>query len=608
MHIASVRIENYKSFRDSGNICLTPGFNVVVGRNDAGKSALLEALSHTSVSKPHRSLQSIPHPWSVVGDRSLVTVNYTLTAADIHQLLTNQLTWHTPLESNTPDPTLGTRFKQAAVEGDTLTVIWENSNPVSAGLQSLADLESSGTIQFTNTAYPSGVELRADGRVGNDRPSFGLQMGAMLKQRVFAFRAERLNVGECATNGGLVLQSNAQNLAEVLNKLTSWNPSQYERFLAHVRTVFPHITHVASPTMSSGVCRILIWTVDPGTERADLAVPLAESGTGIGQVLAILYAVVTAQQSNIIIVDEPQSFLHPGAVRKLLEILRGYPQHQYIISSHTPVALTATGSDTLLLASREDGCTKIELIDANNQQDVRAFLADVGMRLGDVFGADSILWVEGRTEEACFPELLRDLTGTPLAGIQILGLVSTDELGTKNANRVFDIYSTLSGSASLLPPAVAFVLDRENRSDAERRDIEHKSGNKMTWLPLRMYENYLIDPAALLDTLNTEDVNRPAPLTIEALTAWLADHAVQVRYFHGAPAAWGTAEWTQRVNGAKLLHDLFTELSDTRVAFDKVKHGLALTRYLIRNPTHALSELADMLKGIALKAAVPAQA
>jgi predicted ATPase len=45
-------------------------------------------------------------------------------------------------------------------------------------------------------------------------------------------------------------------------------------------------------------------------------------------VLAILYVVMTSNHPQTIIIDEPQSFLHPGAVKKLIEVLKQYPQHQ----------------------------------------------------------------------------------------------------------------------------------------------------------------------------------------------------------------------------------------------------------------------------------------
>jgi len=52
MFISSFQINSYKSFRSSGEIRFTPGFNIVVGRNNAGKTALMEALSLQSTSKP----------------------------------------------------------------------------------------------------------------------------------------------------------------------------------------------------------------------------------------------------------------------------------------------------------------------------------------------------------------------------------------------------------------------------------------------------------------------------------------------------------------------------------------------------------------------------
>ena len=40
-----IEVKNYKCFQESGRIKLTPGMNVVIGKNDAGKSSLLALLS-----------------------------------------------------------------------------------------------------------------------------------------------------------------------------------------------------------------------------------------------------------------------------------------------------------------------------------------------------------------------------------------------------------------------------------------------------------------------------------------------------------------------------------------------------------------------------------
>ncbi|MGH7495732.1 MAG: AAA family ATPase [bacterium] len=62
MHIHSIQIDNYKSFLSSPEIQFAPGFNVIVGRNNVGKTALAEALSLRYENKPHRSIKTCPTP------------------------------------------------------------------------------------------------------------------------------------------------------------------------------------------------------------------------------------------------------------------------------------------------------------------------------------------------------------------------------------------------------------------------------------------------------------------------------------------------------------------------------------------------------------------
>src|SRR5204862_1210440 len=94
--------------------------------------------------------------------------------------------------------------------------------------------------------------------------------------------------------------------------------------------------HIAG-TRGADMVEVQVWQVDPVTERDDLAVSLNDSGTGVGQVIAILYVAVNSNAPRTIVIDEPNSFLHPGAARKLIEILKSDPlnQHQYIIATHS---------------------------------------------------------------------------------------------------------------------------------------------------------------------------------------------------------------------------------------------------------------------------------
>ena len=74
--------------------------------------------------------------------------------------------------------------------------------------------------------------------------------------------------------------------------------------------------------MKENIAVIKLWHIKQETDREDLAFPISESGTGVGQVLAMLFVALNSKYPRSIIIDEPQSFLHPSALRKLLEILK----------------------------------------------------------------------------------------------------------------------------------------------------------------------------------------------------------------------------------------------------------------------------------------------
>ena len=96
--------------------------------------------------------------------------------------------------------------------------------------------------------------------------------------------------------------------------------------------VLPQVKQVTPFLLNSSEVEIRIWGHDSSSELEEFAFPIYESGTGISQVLCILYIIFTAKTPKIIAIDEPQSFLHPGAVRKLIDIMKQHNEHQYIIT------------------------------------------------------------------------------------------------------------------------------------------------------------------------------------------------------------------------------------------------------------------------------------
>jgi len=607
MYIASFRIENYKSFSVTEDVSLSPGFNVIVGQNNVGKTALVESLSLRAGSHPHRSLETAPTRDAPLPSISAISATLRLAGSELLPFLRRLGDFYFPTMYSEAPRAAGDLTNMLSAPSLDLDTIWQNGGLAKAAFSILPETPPLQAI--LRVARSGSIEAAQPNSVSGSNPAnrFEFRLADLLKtDRVFVFNAERYRVGLSPFGTNTVLQPNATNLPEVLANLQGRNPVRFERLISHLRTVFPAVKDVAIQPREGNNVEILIWPIDPVTERDDLAIRLAESGTGIGQVLAMLYVVVAAEVPQVILIDEPQSFLHPGAVRKLFEILKQQPhEHQYIVTTHSPAALTTADPASLLRLTIHDSETKIESLDSTEAQHLRLVLADIGARLSDVFGADAILWVEGPTEEVCFPKILQRITKQELRGTAIVGVMHTADFDARRSEATVELYRRLSAGRGLLPPAVGFVFDREGRTDQDREDLARR-GN-VFFLPRRMYENYLLNAPAIAAIASAIPGFRDNAVSAGEVQSWLDEHRDERKYFAPLPIERDKDSWRSDVHGAKLLADLFSELSETRVRYDKVRDGVALTEWLLEHAPEDLQEVAQEIERVLAPTAVMRQ-
>ncbi len=582
MYISKFQIENYKSFLSSQVIKLTSGFNMVVGQNDVGKTALVEALGLQIINKPHRSLTTVPRPTTLISNVTKVRLAFQLEKKETEDLLIDQeQTFHIPMRNLAIPRQEAQNFIELINRPITLECVFTQS-----GLES-AFIAEYGTSTNSNWAAIHIEERRLKASdetvISNQSPlSYSTVLANLLRQRIYFFQAERLNVSRSPFGTAEILNPNASNLAEVLHNLQSKN-NRFAKFNAHVTEIFPHIKWISVPSgPNANEVQIRVSSIDPKLEREDLAVPLSESGTGIGQVLAILYVVITANYPKVIVIDEPQSFLHPGAARKLIEILKQSPQHQFIITSHSPEIMVVANPKTFLLLRKDEFETKVERMDISIAQNLRIFLSEIGVRLSDVFGADNILWVEGSTEEQCFPLIFEKISNKHLLGTKIMGVVQTGDFEGKHSKTIFEIYDKLSKSNGLIPPAIGFIFDKEKRTLIDQDDLKRRSNNKVVFLGRRMYENYLLNPRAIANVISSLENFRVDPVTSEEIEQWISNNRHETKYCDIREiSGLNESGWVNNIHGAKLLEDIFKKLSGSRYNYDKIEHGIALSMWLL---------------------------
>ena len=619
MYISRLQLLNYKSFRDSGVLEFQPGINIIVGANNSGKTALLEALSLNFENKSHRSLKTLLHfnsdscaKVSLVADKSAIEEVAQKLSIDF-QFVYSHKTDRTLSAQTMHSLFLEWLEVRAAVE---IRVRMEESCKVAEIEKSLSDSLTFNIYCVNKQDYlidrASGANFNRN-TADNEITTRIVQYFSCHTYRLYA---ERSNLGSCLFGDNSELEPDASNLAEVLNQLQQPGKRKlFNRFLTYVSTIFPEIGLVSVRPKSaikdsigidtnrrSRELEILIWSQEANeNEREDLAFPLSEYGTGTGQVLAILYAVLASPEPRTIIIDEPQSYLHPGAAKKLIQILKEFPQHQYFIATHSAEIISAANPSTIVKLRYEDGKTQASTMNARDIKEQRSLLAELGVSLSDVFGADRILWVEGPTEELCFPLILEKAAKMPLRGTQIIAVKNTGDFEGKRAHLVFDVYDKLSGGSSLFPPTIGFVFDRESKSERERNDLQKRSQHPVEFLDRRMYENYLLHPDAIAAVLDREDAGREQPLAGGEVREWLETNKSNKDYFPKNSTQEDLSNpqgVDEHIDAAKLLGVLFDKLSFARVEFRKTKHSVMLTEWLLENNPDHFAELAQFLRGI----------
>jgi predicted ATPase len=602
MLITEFKIINYKSYRATTPIQLSTGFNVFIGKNNGGKTALLEALSlSTLVNKPHRH-SGIPRE-QLVQPMSSVELIVTLAPADFRRAFLSADSFFFPVPAECDEVhamALLHEFLQEARSFCLRVHANQGFRALSYPFHGMfAGPDTGYTAEFRPNAEKSDFQLVRFQRNNNDTGY--LAVGKFVAQSVYSFRAERLSLATHQYGDTLVLVPNAQNLPVVLNVLQS-DHERFERFIALVEQVFPSIRRV-SVRPRSGSFEIIVWNADAPAERDDLVIELAESGTGIGQVLAMLYIIVTSQSPRTIIIDEPNIFLHPGAMRQLVEIMRADPiGHQYIVTTHSPEIIRATDAKRIYSVERQDEQSYIRPLSSGDIISFRRTLLEVGARLSDLFGADNILWVEGSTEEECFPKIIQARSVETPAGLAIIAVRATGDFEGRRAHAVaiWEIYNRLSTVGTLMPVTLAIILDTEDRSEADIEKAKEISGGLMHFLPRRCFENYLIHPPAITAILNTLPSFLETPTTEPTIEAWLRDHGGDTKYDPGK--MWNgdarNGQWLISVKGALLLHDLFQALSNVKEEYHKVEHGAALTEWICGHQSEHFAELAGYIQGL----------
>jgi AAA15 family ATPase/GTPase len=574
VHISGIRISNYKSFYSPTTIRFAPGINLVVGVNNAGKTALLEALT--------LAVHNVPHLRQGINPRetSEVCVEFFISPAELDGMVSEHEVLYLPLAVTTGG---APHFLTSALRaGITLTGQKQSGRWIEFEYSVEGnELEVDHSKLIALRDYRNGV-LNWKQQPRTDDQDSPIQLDRVCEEfakNIFFFKSERVGLFGCNRENTYTLRNDAANLPAVLEKLKRENTGLFLRYLETVRRVLPTIGDVSILDHKDNNISISIWTRDSSSELESLAYPLKDCGTGIGQVLAILYVIIRNPPSAIII-DEPTSFLHPAATRELIRIFKENTQHQYFISTHSHEVFAEVEPEFYTKLSYSDFQTQVERVSVEQ-------LGETYRELGISPFYEFTLWVEGDTELEVFPKLIKN------KDVRICKLYSASDVTRKQTEigRLCTMYAELTRQSGFNPcPRIKILVDREHLNSSENR--KNRTNSVLHFLPRKMYENYLLDPDAVAAVINSY-------LSPDSFISSLAVESIFKQNRLEYPSE---KDWLVQTDGVKLLKKVFNELTDSRVQFNKIgknaPHATQLTDWLLANRESGLQELQEFITNL----------
>lgn len=390
LEISEFKVENFKSIKNSGELEIDD-LNVLIGKNDAGKSSLLEALQ--CFLEPPNQSDGKPDDGHFHKDRN-EDIILEATFSQIPDSIRQQVN-----DDYSPDAELWT-IKQVCERNNGKSPNW--------------------TIYFNGEAL-SGGEITVDGETLTQKREVRDHIWENFLPDPIWIPAERDITEDTKLKGGTVLtrllkpiltkegfddgtlQSQVKNLEDSLestvgrvgNKLT-------DRMQLHLS----NLEEVEIDPGSVDVVKSIKPNVKIKDQYLDESVDISERGSGVGSLLYLslmqTYVDMQVGEGYFLLFEEPGNFLHPAAERKMLSALRTIADEgQVAISTHSQTMIDRENTAKMHVVRRESGETEFELV--NN--DAFAAIDEIGARNSDLLQSDFVIYVEGATELKVLSEI-----------------------------------------------------------------------------------------------------------------------------------------------------------------------------------------------------------
>ena len=362
-------------------------FNVMVGRNNSGKSGLIDLIEFACSPEPMISPQSKRS--NAHAPTILLTTTLDSTVIDriygSNRIDDRANGWHLDFGRQL----VGCRFTRDITVGSQRSASLRRSDESLSALTSLSiDLQSAHLNRLARE-LPSPLKDVHFRRLGSERD----------------IKPEKVSEGTAT------LASDGRGATQIIQcHLTR---DDFDRQLVE-RTLLQSLNSICEPDFSFTRISCLLnqpthaWEIYL-TESGKGDIRLSQSGSGLKTVLLTLLLLEveptitkSPRESTIFALEELENNLHPALLRRMLAYLRRYAdEHKsvFFLTSHSSVTVDvfANQSDAQIVHVRHDG-KDARVTPVGGYLSHRGILDDLDIRASDLLQSNGIIWVEGPSD------------------------------------------------------------------------------------------------------------------------------------------------------------------------------------------------------------------
>jgi putative ATP-dependent endonuclease of OLD family len=370
MRITTVEIRNFKAIKDE-TIEFGP-YNIIIGKNDVGKSSLLEALELLlNLETPEKS--------------------------DFHNYKTSR-SMKIRCEFEAISSQLKRGLTDEYLNGDELAI---EARYTSSGGRAPDEL-------YINDQQLKGGAIEISGEKQDKRGSRDYIEQALTETvPVLANRepdsATSLTRGSWLTKlMSPVLSSETINdqKGEIKNELLDEFEDVKASLNAELSDQHPHINNIRIDIGEIDLRKAISPEVEVRDNNTKEWMALSERGAGVGNqfILSMMksYADSSLDDDYVVLYEEPENSLHPGAVREMGSALRQIASqgNQVILTTHSPSLIDTHENGNLIVVRNEDGEAEFERLDEDGFEAIE----EIGAKNSDLLQSNYVLYVEGASD------------------------------------------------------------------------------------------------------------------------------------------------------------------------------------------------------------------